>query len=67
MPLYVAGIETPADVYLVSANIKSGVTIAGVAGSTDVRDTTDADAVAGDVTTGKTFYAGGGGIKTGEL
>ena len=65
MAIYVAGIETPADVYLVSANIKSGITIAGVAGSTDVRDSTDADAAVGDVATGKTFYAGGGAIKTG--
>jgi len=67
MPLYVGGIETGEDPYLLSENIKYGVTIEGVAGSTDVRDSSDADAGVGDVATGKTFYAGGGGIKTGTV
>jgi len=67
MPLYIAGIETGEDPNLVAGNIKSGVTIEGVAGSTDVRDSTDADAAVGNVSTGKTFYAGGGAIKTGTL
>ena len=67
MPLYVGGIETGEDPYLLSANIKYGVTIEGVAGSTDVRDSSDADAIEANVAEGKTFYAGSGGIKTGSV
>ena len=65
--LYLAGIETGEDPNLVTGNIKFGVTIDGVAGHTNVRDSSDADAEVGDVATGKTFYAGGGGIKTGTV
>lgn len=52
---------------LVTGNIKNGVTIFGVAGSTDVRDSTDANAGVTDVKSGQTFYAGGGAKKTGTL
>ncbi len=55
------------DADLVTGSIKSGVTIFGVAGSTDVRDSTDADAAITDVKDTKTFYAGGGAKKTGTL
>ena len=67
MAVYVAGLEIGDDPYLLAANIKYGITIDGVSGHTNVRDSSDADAVAGDVASGKTFYAGGGGIKTGEV
>ena len=50
---------------LATANIKSGITIFGIAGSTNVRDSTDADLTAAEAPTGKTFYAGGGAKKTG--
>ena len=53
------------DADLVTANIKSGITIFDVAGSVDVRDSTDADLVVAEAPTGKTFYAGGGARKTG--
>jgi len=54
------------DTDLATANIKYGVTIFGKAGSTDVRDTTDANLTAAEAPTGKTFYAGGGARKTGS-
>jgi hypothetical protein len=55
------------DADLVTGSIKSGVTIFNVAGSTDVRDSTDADAAVGNVLDPKTFYAGGGAKKTGTM
>ena len=67
MATYLDGVETSEDPNVVAENIKYGVTIMGVAGHINVRDSSDADAEAGDVTTDKTFYAGGGGIKTGTL
>lgn len=59
---------TTVDADLVTANIKNGVTILGVAGSTTVRDVSDwTDAVEGDVTTGKKFYKADGSQATGTL
>lgn len=55
------------DADLAPANIKSGVTIFGKAGSADVRDISDADAAVGDVKDPKTFYAVGGARKTGTM
>lgn len=51
---------------LKSANIKSGVTILGVAGSSTVVDTSDATAAAGTIVNGKTAYVNGAKI-TGSL
>ena len=51
---------------LKSANIKSGVTILGVAGSSTVVDTSDATAAAGTIVSGKTAYVNGAKI-TGSL
>lgn len=47
------------DADLISGNIKSGANIFGVAGSSSVVDTSDADAVAGDIATSKTAYVNG--------
>jgi hypothetical protein len=63
--LYDATTLSAVDTDLATGNIKSGVTIFGFAGSTNVRDSSDATAVAGEVKTGSTFYAGGGAKKTG--
>lgn len=51
---------------LVSSNIKSGVTILGVKGSSSVLDTSDATASATMIVSGKTAYVGGFKI-TGSL
>ena len=51
---------------LVSANIKAGQTILGVAGKTSVVDTADATAGAGMIVSGKTAYVNGTKI-TGSL
>ena len=64
---YAATTLSAVDGDLITGSIKNGVTIFGIAGHTDVRDTSDADAAVGDVVTGKTFYAGGGAKKTGTL
>ena len=50
------------DSNLVSANIKGGVTILGVAGKTSVKETNDANAVAADITLNKTGYVNGAKI-----
>ncbi len=55
------------DVDLVTANIKNGITIFDVAGSVDVRDVSDANALVGEVMNARTFYAVGGARKTGTL
>ena len=47
-------------------NIKSGVTILGVSGSSTVVDTKDATAAAGTIVSGKTAYVNGAKI-TGSL
>ncbi|GAI39314.1 unnamed protein product, partial [marine sediment metagenome] len=61
-----ASVKVLGDAQLVTGSIKFGVTIFGVAGHTNVRDSSDATAVAGEVKTGSTFYAGGGARKTGS-
>ncbi len=53
------------DADLATANIKNGITIFNIAGSVDVRDVSDANALVGEVKTGSTFYAVGGARKTG--
>ncbi len=45
---------------LISANIKSGLTIFGVSGSSTVKDVSDTTAVAADVAAGKFFYLADG-------
>ena len=44
---------------IISGNIKKGATILGVNGSNDVVDTSDADATASHILSGKTAYVGG--------
>lgn len=44
---------------LIPGNIKNGVTIGGVTGSYAGTDTSDADATAGDIKSGKTAYVNG--------
>lgn len=51
---------------IISGNIKSGVTILGVAGSSSVVDTKDATAAAGPIVSGKTAYINGAKV-TGNL
>ena len=51
---------------IIPGNIKSGVTILGVSGSSNVVDTSDADATAAYIVNGKTAYVGGSKI-TGNL
>lgn len=51
---------------LIAGNIKAGVTILGVTGSTTVVDTKDATAAAGTIVSGKTAYVNGAKI-TGTL
>lgn len=48
------------DENIATGNIKSGVTILGVAGSSTVVDVSDTDATAADVASGKYFYAADG-------
>ena len=64
---YAATTLSAVDGDLVTGSIKSGVTVFGVSGHTDVRNISDADAGVGDVVEGKTFYAVGGAKKTGTL
>jgi len=58
---------TAVDGDLVTGSIKFGITIFGVAGHTNVRDVSDANALIGEVMAGRTFYAVGGAKKTGTL
>lgn len=51
---------------ILSGNIKSGVEILGVSGSSTVVDTSDANAAAGHIISGKTAYVNGSKI-TGNL
>ena len=62
---YAATTLSTVDTDLVSANIKSGVTIFGKAGAATVQDVADADLTVGEAPTGKKFYAVSGGVKTG--
>lgn len=60
---YLSGAQTIAgDADLVSANIKSGTNIFGVAGKASVADTADATAAAADIASGKTAYVNGSKI-----
>jgi hypothetical protein len=51
---------------IITGNIKSGITILGVAGKSSVVDTADANAVAGDILNGKIGYVNGSKI-TGNI
>lgn len=44
---------------VIAGNIRSGVTLLGVAGASAVVNTSDADAAAGDIVSGKTAYVNG--------
>jgi hypothetical protein len=50
------------DADLVTGNIKAGINIFGVAGKTEVVDTTSGDAAAGDILAGKKAWVDGGEI-----
>lgn len=64
---WLTGAQTIAgDTDLVSANIKSGVSIFGVAGSSTVVDTNDATATSADLLSGKTAYVKGAKV-TGNI
>ena len=52
-------IKTQKDTYIIPGNIKSGVTVLGVTGSTSVVDTADGDATATDILVNKSAYANG--------
>lgn len=57
---YLSGAQTiEGDADLVSANIKSGANIFGVAGKASVVDTADANAIASDIISGKIGYVNG--------
>ena len=53
------GISSTEQSKIVSGNIKSGVTILGVSGSTAVVDTSDADATAAQILSGVSAYVNG--------
>lgn len=55
-------IKRQKDTYIVPGNIKSGVTIFGIAGNYSGIDTSDATATAADIVTGKTAYVNGAKI-----
>ncbi len=60
---YLSGAQTiSGDADLVTGNIKSGANIFGVAGKASVVDTSDANAVAGNMLSGKTAYVNGSKI-----
>ena len=59
-------IDSTEQAKIASGNIKSGVTILGVRGSSTVVDTSDAEDAAGHIISGKTAYVGGSKI-TGSL
>ena len=64
--VYAATSLNAVDTDLITGNVKSGVNLFGVAGSTNVVDTTSGDAVAGDILSGKKAYAGGS-LVTGNI
>ncbi len=63
---YAATTLNAVDPNLATGNIKSGITIFGVAGTPTVVDTAGATAAAGDISTGKTAYVAGS-LVTGTL
>lgn len=65
--VYNATLLETVDADLAIGNIKSGITIFGVAGSASVLDVSDADAAVGDVLNPKTFYSVTGPRKTGTM
>lgn len=54
-----AYIDSTENAKLISSNIKSGITILGVTGSTNVVDTTSGDAIAGDILATKKAWVDG--------
>ena len=64
---YAATTLSAVDADLATANIKNGITLFGFAGSANVFDISDATAVEGEVLAPETFYAVGGGIRTGTM
>ena len=65
--VYISGTQTiEGDADLVSGNIKSGVSIFGVSGSSTVKDVSDTTAVAEDVASGKVFYSANGTLTIGS-
>ena len=64
---YAATTLSSVDADLATANIKNGITLFGFAGSADVHDISDATAVEAEVLSPETFYAVGGGIRTGTM
>lgn len=63
---FLSKVTVSGDANLVADNIKSGVSIFGVQGTLTSLDTSDANATAGDIVTGKTAYVNGSKI-TGTL
>lgn len=63
---FLSKVTVSGDANLVADNIKSGVSIFGVQGTLTSLDTSDANAAAGDIRTGKTAYVNGSKI-TGTL
>lgn len=63
---FLSKVTISGDTNLVADNIKSGVSIFGVQGTLTSLDTSDANATAGDIVTGKTAYVNGSKI-TGTL
>lgn len=59
-------ISTAEQAKIISGNIKSGVSILGIAGAATVVETSDATAAAGEIVSGKTAYVSGKKI-TGTL
>lgn len=56
---FLSKVTVSGDANLVADNIKSGVSIFGVQGTLTSLDTSDANATAGDIATGKTAYVNG--------
>ena len=59
---YYSGGTLSGDANLISANIKSGVTIFGIDGDGNVVDTSSGDAIAGDILSGKIAWVDGASV-----